>query len=154
MVANWVEHAGSSSGRVSFYVFSRHVSREEEEARERREMGCRPAKQETSRNGYDLDLIRFIESHCSMKSFSVWDTKYVEQTWVLFCTERRVVCLLVSFTFRFAMLTDFRLVHYLSYVTFCFKLDEYLMSCVYLMNLRIKSYIQIIKSSNKWKFLF
>ncbi|WZZ76272.1 hypothetical protein YC2023_087642 [Brassica napus] len=67
--SNWVEHAGSSSGRVSFYIFSRHVSREEEEARERREMGCRPAKQETSRNGYDLDLIRFIESQLQYEIF-------------------------------------------------------------------------------------
>ncbi|KAG2246835.1 hypothetical protein Bca52824_086463 [Brassica carinata] len=35
-------------------------------------MGSRPAKQETSRNGYDLDLIKFIESQLQCDIVANW----------------------------------------------------------------------------------
>ncbi|KAF3523657.1 hypothetical protein F2Q69_00049995 [Brassica cretica] len=47
---------------LSFDVRSREVSREEEEAREQREMEYRPPKQAISSKVYDLDLNGFTES--------------------------------------------------------------------------------------------
>ncbi|KAH0874471.1 hypothetical protein HID58_071833 [Brassica napus] len=47
---------------MSFDVRSREVSREEEEAREQREMEYRPPKQAISSKVYDLDLNGFTES--------------------------------------------------------------------------------------------
>nr|VDD62719.1 unnamed protein product [Brassica oleracea] len=50
------------STHMSFDVRSREVSREEEEAREQREMEYRPPKQAISSKVYDLDLNGFTES--------------------------------------------------------------------------------------------